>query len=140
MRAALQDPRLAARSVERTPPRPARIRQFSLGDLNDMPLGFTDAAGWHEAVLFTAAAERSPDAVRDGPVGGSVIGIIEEGDSARWTPLLGEDGLLLREKAEGLALVEAGGSELWVIADADDERRPAELPRVRLEGPWRKGA
>ena len=120
-------------------PRPADIRQFSLGDLTGVPLGFTDAADFDGAILFTAAAERSPDAVRDGPVNGSVIGVIMDGRPVRWTPIIGEDESILREKAEGLALANASGSELWVIADADDERRPSELLRVRLEGPWREG-
>lgn len=125
---------------ERAVPRPTRIRQFALGNLDGAPLGFTDAAEWHDAMLFTAAAERSPDAVRDGPVSGSVIGVIGDGETVRWTPIVGEDDSLLREKAEGLALADASGDEMWVIVDADDERRPAELLRVRLEGPWREGA
>ena len=119
-------------------PRPLRIRQYSLGGLDGVPLGFTDAAGSDDAILFTAAAERSPDAVRDGPVSGSVIGIITD-DEVRWAPIAGEDESLLREKAEGLTPA-GGGSDLWVVADADDERRPSELLRVRLEGPWRDGA
>ena len=124
---------------DRPAPRPERIRQFSLGELGGVALGFTDAADCDGAILFTAAAERSPDAVRDGPVNGSVIGMIMD-DTVRWTPIIGEDGSILREKAEGVALANASGSELWVVADADDERRPSELLRVRLEGPWREGA
>ena len=125
---------------EHPAPRPVRVRQFSLGNLDGVPLAFTDAAEWHGAIMFTATAERSPDAVRDGPVSGSVIGVIAEGETVRWTPIVGEDGSLLRDKAAGLALADASGGVLWVIADADDERRPSELLRVRLEGPWRQGA
>jgi hypothetical protein len=91
-------------------------------------------------VLFTAAAEDSPDAVRDGPVRGSVIGTIAEDGAVRWTPIVDDAGALLPEKAEGLALVDPTASEVWVIADADDELRPSELLRVRLDGPWREGA
>ncbi len=121
---------------ERSVPPPGRIQQFELGDLDGVPLGFTDAADWGGTVLFTAAAERSPDAVRDGPVSGSVIGVIPDAGPVRWARIVDERGRPLREKAEGLAAVAPGHSEMWVVADADDESRASELLRVRLEGPW----
>ena len=125
---------------EHPAPPPRHVQQFSLGQLDGVPLGFTDAAHRDGQVLFTAAAEASPDAVRDGTVHGSVVGVIAEGGAVRWTPIVDEMGALLREKAEGLALADSGGAELWVIADADEEMRPSELLRVRLDGPWRDGA
>ena len=143
------------------PPRPAAIRQFLLGTLEGIPIGFTDAATWNGHILFSAAAERSPDAVRDGPVSGSVIGLLTDDGAVRWAPVIDEDGRPLHDKAEGLAVVAAselsvmgeraaggwpangpvdGTPELWVVADADDERRPSELLRVRLDGPWQQHA
>ena len=125
---------------EHPAPRPLNVNQYALGDLEAVPLGFTDAACWEDRVLFTAAAENSPDAVQDGPVTGSVIGVISPSGGVGWTPIVDESGSLLREKAEGLALARPDASEVWVIADADDELRASELLRVQLDGPWRDRA
>ena len=129
---------LHLRDPDRAPPAPRRITRYTLGTIGGVPLGFTDAALCDGTVLFTAAAEASPDAVRDGAVSGSAIGIIDEGDLVRWAPIVDERGALLHEKAEGLAVADAGAGELWVLLDADDEDRASELCRVRLEG-WRPG-
>ena len=118
------------------PPTPTRIRPFALGALDGTPLGFTDATAWDHRVLFTAAAEDSPDAVRDGTVTGSVIGIIGERDT-RWTPIVDRDGRPLPDKIEGILVADGTAGEVWTVADPDDERRPSELWRVRLDGPWR---
>ena len=126
------------RDAEHQPPAPTRVTRYDLGTLGGVPLGFTDAAQCDGTVLFTAAAEASPDAVRDGEVTGSVLGILDIGGGVRWTPIVDERGALLREKAEGLAVADADAGELWVLLDADDEDRASELCRVRLEG-WRPG-
>ena len=118
------------------PPAPVRIEAFTLGALHGVPLGFTDAADWKGRVLFTAAAEDSPDSVRDGPVTGSVIGIVEERGVARWAPITDVHGATLREKAEGLLVADAERGTFWVVADADDETRPSELWQIQLGGPW----
>lgn len=115
---------------------PANVVRYELGALDGVPLGFTDVAAWREHVLFTAAAERSPDVIRDGVVSGSAIGIIDSSGDVRWTPIVSEEGSPVREKAEGLLVADAARPELWVVADVDDETRPSELWRVRLAGPW----
>ena len=117
-------------------PVPQRIQQFVLGELGGIPLSFTDAATWRDAILYSAAAEDSPDAVRDGPVLGSVIGMIDEKGEPRWTPITDASGEILREKAEGLVVFDHGGGEVWMVADSDDEASPSELWKVRLTGPW----
>ena len=119
------------------PPAPTRIQPYALGTLGGVPLGFTDATAWDDVVLFTAAAEASPDAVRDGDVVGSVIGILDAG-APRWAPISDERGEPVLDKVEGVLVAEASAGELWVVADPDDEHRPSELWRVRLEGPWRR--
>lgn len=116
-------------------PRPKNIQRFLLGDIDGVSLGFTDATSWHDVVLFTAAAENSRDTYQDGPVTGSAIGVIGANGETRWTPIVGSDGNVLLEKAEGLAIADQY-QNLWVVADADDEARPSELWRVQLEGPW----
>jgi hypothetical protein len=119
------------------PPPPTRIEQFVLGTLARTSLGFTDAASWGDVVLFTAAAEDSPDASRDGLVHGSIIGVMGEGGTVRWAPIVDARGEIVREKAEGLAIADDASGELWVVADRDDEMQPSALCRVRLRGPWR---
>lgn len=115
------------------PPRPERVAQHALGAVGGVALGFTDAVALDDGrVLFTAAAEDSPDAVEDGAVGGSAIGVIDAGGAVRWTPIADADGGPLADKAEGIALASADGARLWVVTDADDPERPAELCEVEL--------
>jgi hypothetical protein len=121
-------------SATSTPPAPTRVRRVELGALDGVPLGFTDAVEAGGRILFTAAAESSPDTVRDGPVAGSVVGVIDEGDRVQWTPLTDDRGRPLREKVEGIAASGDDPSEWWLVADADDAARAAELWRVRLDG------
>ena len=118
------------------PPGPADITRYDLGALEGVPLGFTDAMAWHGSVLYTAAAEASPDAVRDGPVAGSAVGVIDADASTRWAPITDPSGALLRIKAEGLVADPASASQIFVVLDADDPAVPSELCTVTLEGPW----
>ena len=117
-------------------PAPRAIEQFALGELAGVPLGFTDAVAWDDAVLFTAAAEASPDATRDGEVVGSVVGVMDD-RGVRWAPIVDANGRVVREKAEGVAVADGATGELWVVAARDDEAQPSELCRIRLGGPWR---
>lgn len=134
------------RSPEEVPaPAPANVVQYDLGVLHGVRLSFTDAAlvagGSDEALrtIYTAAAEASPDAIRDGAVAGSAIGVIAggpRGTSARWTELTGEDGRPFPAKVEGVALVPGAWGRAFVAVDRDDPGRPSELCEVELTGPW----
>jgi hypothetical protein len=120
------------------PPRPERVVRYALGALGGVPLGFTDAVALDDGtVVFTAAAEDSPDAVEDGAVGGSAIGVIDARGAVRWTRIADADGGPLADKAEGIALAAADGARVWVVTDADDPGRPAELCEVELRAPGR---
>ena len=136
-RAHLAHPELAA------PPAPSNVVQYDLGALGGVTLGFTDAAlaGGAGArpprLLYAAAAESSPDAVRDGAVAGSAIGVVTQdahGTRARWTELLGADGERFVAKVEGIALKPGSRNEAFVVIDRDDHERPSELCVVRLTG------
>ena len=85
---------------------------------------------------FVATAEDTADAVLDGPVAGSAIGVIEEGPdhaTARWTPLVESGRRLWPHKVEGFVLdTDLRGG--WLLTDADDPRRSAQLGRVELTG------
>ena len=127
-------PLLAALQQGQAPPglEPARVLRWELGELGGVPLGFTDAApGPGGRVAFLAAAEDSADAVEDGGVTGSALGVIDAEGAGRWAPL-GEAPL----KAEGLALDPRDPARAWVVLDPDDPERPADLLEVALDGPW----
>ena len=107
-------------------------RLLDLGAIHGVRLAFTDAARIaRDLIAFAATAEDTPDAIADGPVVGSVIGLLDGAGQARWTPLVDRDDRLFLAKVEGLA-VDAGGS--WILTDADDPGTPAQLARVALRG------
>jgi hypothetical protein len=115
------------------PPTPIDVTQFDLGDLDLVPLGFTDATVVGEGVVYSAAAEASPDAVDDGSVTGSALGVIDADGRTRWAPLKVERGELVAGKVEGVVSAGAPG-RFFVVLDADDPGAPSELCAVRAEG------
>ena len=117
------------------PPSPRDVVRYELGLVDGIALGFTDAAECGDRVLFSAAAEDSPDATRDGRVAGSAIGVIAADGRTRWAPLTEPHGRSFAGKVEGL-LVEDGGDHLLVVVDADDPDAPSELCTVALHGDW----
>lgn len=131
---------------ERVPaPAPFGVVQYELGTIDGWALSFTDATiAWESAdvgtpVYYSAAAEASPDATRDGDVVGSAIGVIEHGDhgmTARWVELQDRDGGRLTLKAEGIALARHAPDCLLVVVDVDAHDHASELLDVQLEGPW----
>jgi hypothetical protein len=113
------------------------VQRFDLGAIGGVRFGFTDACALDASrVLFLAAAEASPNAIDDGIVAGTRVGILDDG-GARVTALLDEDGAPAAVKAEGVALVPGRDDRLWVVLDPDDVDRAAELCEVALAGPWR---
>jgi hypothetical protein len=100
-----------------------RVSLVALGDLDGVRLGFTDATPAGAGVLFSAAAEDSPDTYRDGRCAGSAIGLLTfEGDAVvRWMRRIGP------EKIEGLTRWD---DDLLLVSDADDRGRPAGLYRA----------
>lgn len=123
-------------------PPPWRVTRYSLGLLDGEPLGFTDAAPWGEqgdSVLYLAAAERSANAIEDGPVAGSVLGVLGADGQARWAPLVEASGAPFTRKAEGVAPAGEGADgegRVWIVLDVDDPTRPAALCEVALAGGW----
>lgn len=126
----LRDPEAAS------PPAPADVLRYELGQLNGVRLGFTDAARWGDTVLFTAAAEASPDAVEDGAVEGSVIGVIGADGDTRWTPLVDDAGRAFTGKVEGVLAPHDDAGHLYAVVDTDDADAPSLLCTIRLDGPW----
>ncbi|HTJ81955.1 MAG TPA: hypothetical protein VL400_09520 [Polyangiaceae bacterium] len=117
------------------PPELAGVRRFDLGSEDGARYGFTDATTAGDAVVFLASAERSPNAIDDGEVTGSRVGVLSP-EGARLAPLLDTDGALARIKAEGIAIDPSRRDRAWIVIDADDPDRPSELCEVALDGPW----
>jgi hypothetical protein len=116
-----------------------RIVEFDLGSVSGCRLTFTDATPIDaDRILYLAAAESSPDAVRDGPVVGAAVGVIRwdaERVDARYALLRDERGAPSFDKAEGIALADSK-TRVHIVLDADDPTRPAELCSVELQGDW----
>lgn len=111
----------------------ADVEVFDLGAIEGAPLGFTDAVAYAGAVLYLASAEATDNAIDDGRVLGSQLGVITA-EAVRATPLAGERGEAV--KAEGLALDPARPGYAWVALDPDDPEPPATLLEIELVGPW----
>jgi hypothetical protein len=112
------------------------VTRYALGALDGVALTFTDATlAPGGRVLFLATAEASPDAVRDGPVAGSVLGVID-GDVVRHGAIVDTTGAVDRRKAEGILLDPSDPRRAFVVFDADDPDAPAILATATLSGPW----
>lgn len=127
------------------PPTPRRLRQYALGEADGVRLSFTDATlAWGDrsaqpVVLYTAAAEGSPDSRRDGDVAGSAIGFLDpRGDETVMCYALLRDaqGALLPLKVEGIACGRADQRQVFVVLDVDNPDAPSMLCELRLDGPW----
>lgn len=114
-----------------SPPAPGDIRQHALGEVGGLRLTFTDAAALGEAILYSAAAEDSPDATRDGPVAGCALGIIA-GDSSRYGPVTGIDGRPYQGKIEGI--LPLSPDRLLAVVDPDDPVLPSTLLEIETSG------
>ena len=125
LRACLHDSTLPA-------PKPHAIHRYDLGTIDGVPLGFTDAMAWNDDILFSAAAEASPDAVADGRVAGSAIGVIPSRGTGWSMLVVDEDGAPFVGKIEGLANG-PDDSTLYAVADEDDPTRPSELCLIAIE-------
>lgn len=120
------------------PPPLRAITAWDLGALDGVRLSFTDGAARGGQVAFLAAAEASPDTVRDGPVRGVALGVLGA-DAGRWARLEDPTGAPFLGKAEGLVFDSTDPHTAWIVVDRDDPGAPAELCTVRLEGPWDEG-
>ena len=110
------------------------LRAYDLGTIEDTPLAFTDACLLPDGtLLYSAAAERSPNVVDDGEVVGSVLGLLAADGSAYWTPLLDLDGTPYRGKVEGVLPANVDGTRIWTVTDVDDPAVPSELGIVELQ-------
>ena len=110
--------------------------QYELGQLGGIAIGFTDAASFGDQTLYSAAAEATDDASEDGPVGGSVLGVIGARGTVRYTAIVDVSGNAFVEKVEGVVLSQRDTNRAFIVIDPDDTTRPAELCELELRGSW----
>lgn len=113
-------------------PAPRRVLTHTLGEIDGVPLGFTDGCALPDDPqgrwVFSAAAEATGNAYDDGRCLGSAVGLI--GADGR---LLRLERLALPCKVEGIdATVEDAGIRLLMVTDADDRTRPGLLLQAWL--------
>jgi hypothetical protein len=118
------------------PPAPTNVVPYELGALDGIPLTFTDGAVWRGSVLYSAAAEASPDATRDGRVSGSALGVIDGTGRTRWTQLVDPSGAPFVGKVEGVAAVGGAADRVNAVVDADEPGTASVLCTVELRGDW----
>ncbi len=108
---------------------PGAQQGFELGDIDGVPLGFTDGAALSGgAWVFSAVAEDSANAVADGACVGAAVGVVDaRGRLTRLHRLAGA------HKVEGMAAQAAGKQwALAMVTDADDPEQAAWLLRAQL--------
>lgn len=111
----------------------ANVRHYDLGRVGDVAFTFTDATRLRDGtILFVASAEGSPNAIDDGVVVGTALGLIDRHGDARMCTLRDEHGHLVTDKAEGIALSRTSDDRAYVVFDPDDHNRPATLAEVAL--------
>jgi hypothetical protein len=123
-------------NLEGKPPLIENIVCYNLGNLDDLPLGFTDATDCQGKLFFSAAAEDSPDAQTDGRIAGSVLGVIDGKNKIRWTELIDKAGNRFRGKVEGITFLESYNKRAFVVVDQDSPDEPSQLCEVELVGDW----
>jgi hypothetical protein len=111
------------------------IAQYELGTLDGVALTFTDAVATDFGVVYTAAAESSPDVVTDGAVSGSALGVLDAA-GGRWIELRDAAGGLVLEKIEGICPARGKPGRFYLAVDVDEPARPSLLCEAVLAGPW----
>jgi hypothetical protein len=104
--------------------RPSAINPFDLGQVEGVPLCFTDAAALPNGdMVFTAIAEDTDDSYNDGPCVGAAIGVAGDDGTLRCLHRLDRP-----HKVEGVdARVDGDAVRLLLVTDADDADIPASL-------------
>lgn len=101
---------------------PTTISKFNLGQIDGIPLCFTDAAALPDgAMVFIAVAEDTNDTYNDGACAGAAVGIVDN-------ELRSLHRIERPYKVEGVdARVKGDTVELLLVTDADDADTPAGL-------------
>lgn len=113
-------------------PAPTHVVAHDLGSIDGTRLTFTDACATAAGTVFLAAAEASPNAIDDGEVKGTAVGLVRPNSSHVLVRLVDERGQPLTDKVEGIALDPSSPGTAYLVIDRDDPAAPAELLQVVL--------
>jgi hypothetical protein len=105
------------------------IAHVRLGEIDGVPLCFTDAAALPSGdIVFSAIAEDTTDAYRDGALVGAAVGVLNAN-----LQLMHVEPIEPLVKVEGVdARVDGRAIGLMLVSDADDAARSAGLYSARL--------
>lgn len=104
--------------------KPSAVGRLDLGSIQGVPFSFTDAAALPNGnMVFSAVAEDTEDAIRDGPCVGAAIGIADNNGNLRSLHRLDRP-----YKIEGIhAQLDENRLDLLLVTDADNAEIPAVL-------------
>lgn len=107
------------------------IQPYALGEVQDVPLCFTDAVALPDGSwLFSAAAEATDNSYADGELLAAALGVINAQAELVYLTVLDN-----RYKIEGIsAKVEGNSLHLLLVTDADDPSQAAVLLQTQLSG------
>lgn len=107
------------------------IQPYALGEVQGIPLGFTDAVALPDGSwLFSAAAEATDHSYADGELMAAALGVINAQDDLVYLTQLDN-----RYKIEGIsAQVEGNSLHLLLVTDADNPSQAAVLLQTQLNG------
>jgi hypothetical protein len=114
----------------REPPRISSVLSVDLGEIGGVPLTFTDAVVVDAGrIVVLACAEKSANAIDDGPVLGCRVGVLASND-LRMVDVRDAAGAPTPLKLEGIERRHASRFEFDVVADMDRPDVPAQLGRL----------
>jgi hypothetical protein len=125
------DPSVATRHLPYYVGEAPEIIAFTLPTIDGIPLGFTDGIALPNGnILFSTVAENTDDSFNDGVCAGAALGIINAQGELVQCEWLAEP-----HKIEGIAL-DASGTRLYAVTDADDPAVSAALFEVSVPVGW----
>ena len=122
----------------------AAVYHFALSKLEGYGAGFSGAYALQDKLFFTASVEDAPNAIEDGEVVGSLVGMIDLNrlpyatDAANplqvpTVQLMNPDGSVYTGKAESLVVKAGEGSSYQLVVVSDDDQGGSELLEIELE-------
>jgi hypothetical protein len=116
-----------------------RLAQYDLGELDGVPLAFSDATPLGgDTLVFTASAEAEGDSGPDGEIRGSVVGTIALDGAVHRLRTIDR-----KWKVEGVhATIDTGVVDLLFVCDQDDPSQPSPLlsASMPLDGSFERPA
>lgn len=114
------------------PPKLSNIIQYDLGEIDGIPLTFSDGEYVEGHILYSASAEASAE---NDYIAGSAMGILDD-ESARWAEVIDLDGSAFEGKIEGLVTQDDDPHIVFFVIDDDVAHEPSNIYQARLQGPW----